>query len=501
MIVFIFLFPITIGINSHLDSNIEITNVSGGFGKIQVKLKNNDQNELNDIDWDISISGGLLNKINSNNNGVINSLAGGDSYIIESNFIIGFGDIKIFIVVDGVEKIFNGNIFLFFISIKPEKTIDFVTIADGLTSPVAMAHSNDNSGRLFVADQTGKIYVIKDDELLNEPFLDITDKVVDLDTVYDERGLLGITFHPDFDENGRFFVYYSSEKNGENINHESILSEFKVSIEDPNIADPDSERKILRIDQPEANHNGGQLAFGKDGYLYVGLGDGGGAGDVHGNIGNGQDINTILGSIIRLDVDGDEPYVIPSDNPFVGTEGIDEIFAWGFRNPWKFSFDSESDELFVADVGQDNWEEIDIVEKGINYGWRIMEANNPYDIDLADILNIDIETLGKPIYEYNHDVGKSITGGYVYRGTESEEMFGKYIFADWSTSFVRADGKIYYIEESNGIWERYELVPSDAFNRFILSLGEDENGELYLLSKTTLGPSGNSGDVRKIIFN
>jgi len=142
------------------------------------------------------------------------------------------------------------------------------------------------------------------------------------------------------------------------------------------------------------------------------------------------------------------------------------------------------------------------IDKGVNYGWRIMEGNNPYDLDLADELDIDIETLGKPIHEYSHDVGKSITGGYIYRGSQSEDMYGRYVFADWSTSFVRADGKIYYLEESeNGDWDRYELIPSGSFNRFILSLGEDENGELYILSKTSLGPSGNSGDVRRIIFN
>ena len=499
---FLILIPITIGTNSYQDSNIEIGEISGGFGKIQIEIKNNGQNEINDIEWEIFVTGGLLQNIDKSNSGVIDSINSGDSVIISSNFLIGFGDIKIRIIVDDVEKIVNGYLILFFANIFPDKTIDFITIADGLTSPIAMAHSGDNTNRLFIADQIGKIYVIENDELVSEPFLDITNKVVSLDIVYDERGLLGLAFHPNFENNGRFFVYYSSQKTAENINHESILSEFSVSDENPNLADPDSERVIFRVNQPEANHNGGQLVFGKDGYLYIGLGDGGGAGDVHGTIGNGQDINTPLGSILRIDVDVGDPYSIPYDNPFVGNEGLDEIYAWGFRNPWKFSFDRETDYLFVADVGQDNWEEIDIVEKGINYGWRIMEGYNPYDLDLADQLGIDIETLGKPIHEYSHDVGKSITGGFIYRGLQSEEMYGKYIFADWSTSFVRADGKIYFLEESEpDIWERYELISSGAFNRFILSLGEDEQGEIYILSKTVLGPSGNSGDVRRIIFN
>jgi hypothetical protein len=500
VIVFVLFFPLSNGIYSNQDSNFEIRKISGGFGKIKIEIRNTGQEDLTDIEWEITITGGLFKNINSSNEGII-SIKSGESKNISSNFLIGFGDIKIIIKAGNQEKIVNGFLFLFLVDILPEKNIEFEIIADGLTSPVAMAHAGDRSNRLFIADQTGKIYVIENDHIISEPYLDITNKVISLDSVYDERGLLGLAFHPNYENNGRFFVYYSSEKTGENVNHESILSEFRVSDVDPNLADPDSENIIFRVDQPEANHNGGQLEFGPDGYLYIGLGDGGGAGDVHGSIGNGQNINTLLGSILRIDVDGEYPYSIPSDNPFVGIEGLDEIYAWGFRNPWKFSFDREEDTLFVADVGQDNWEEIDIVEKGINYGWRILEGNNPYDLDLAEILGIDIETLGEPIHEYSHDVGKSITGGYIYRGLQSEEMYGKYIFADWSTSFVRADGKIYFIEESEpGIWDRYELIPSDNFNRFILSLGEDEEGELYLLSKTSLGPSGNTGDIRRIIF-
>jgi glucose/arabinose dehydrogenase len=395
----------------------------------------------------------------------------------------------------------NGFIFFFLITVFPEKTIDFETIADGLNSPVACANSGDGTNRIFIADQIGKIYIIKNDELVSDPFLDISDKIVTLSSAYDERGLLGITFHPDYKNNGRFFLYYSAPKAGEEIDHESILSEFHVS-EDPDIADPDSEKIIFRVDQPESNHNGGQIEFGPDGYLYIGLGDGGGAGDQHGVIGNGQDINTSLGSILRIDVDGEDPYSIPEDNPFVGVNGLDEIFAWGFRNPWKFSFNKETGALIVADVGQDNWEEIDIVEKGENYGWRIMEGDNPYDPDLADFLGIDIDTLAKPIHEYSHSVGKSITGGYIYRGTQNSDLVGKYIFGDWSANFVIPNGKLYFLEETEpDVWERFDLIPSESFNRFVLSFGEDENGEIYLLSKTTLGPSGNTGDVRRIIFN
>jgi hypothetical protein len=205
---------------------------------------------------------------------------------------------------------------------------------------------------------------------------------------------------------------------------------------------------------------------------------------------------------VRIDVDSEFPYSIPTDNPFVGKEGLDEIYSWGFRNPWKFSFDKETQRLFVADVGQDEWEEIDIVEKGRNYGWRILEATHFYDEELAETLEIDIESLADPIHEYSHDLGRSITGGFLYRGAESPKLFGKYIFGDWSSSFILPRGQIFYLDETEpGVWERYKLNPTQTFNRFILSFGEDENGEIYVLSKTTLGPDPNlkNGDVKKII--
>jgi hypothetical protein len=316
---------------------------------------------------------------------------------------------------------------------------------------------------------------------------------------------LGLCFHPDHENNGKFYVYYSSPKSGSGINHESILSEFTVSSSNPNNADPSSEKIILRFDQPEDNHNGGQIEFGPDGYLYLGSGDGGGAGDVHGDTGNGQDINTFLGTILRIDVDSGDPYSIPQDNPFVGTEGLDEIYAYGFRNPWKFSFDSETDQLFVADVGQDKWEEIDIVIKGGNYGWRIMEGNNFYDEDLLSELGLTLEDLEFPIHEYDHDLGKSITGGYVYRGNQQSEMYGNYIFGDWSNNYVPpGDGKLYYLKEIEpGNWQRFDLLVdgSNNINRFILSFGEDELGNIYVLSKTKLGPNGETGDIRRIFID
>jgi len=210
-----------------------------------------------------------------------------------------------------------------------------------------------------------------------------------------------------------------------------------------------------------------------------------------------------LGSILRLDINSGDPYSIPSDNPFVGINGLDEIYAYGFRNPWKFSFDIENNQFFVADVGQDLWEEVNIVQKGGNYGWRIMEGNHFYDENLLATLGLTIDDLDFPIYEYSHDIGKTIIGGYVYRANTESTLYGKYIFGDWSSDFATSSGKLYYLEKTQpGIWVKNNLLVngSNNINRFILSFGKDEEGNLYVLSKTSLGPSGNTGDVRKIII-
>jgi glucose/arabinose dehydrogenase len=492
----------TLGIKSNQNEELKIGKITGGISLVQAEIINLGENDASNIEWNISITGGLFGKINRYSKGEIQSLESGESILVTCKTGFGLGNIKIKININGLEKTVNGLLVLFVTYIYPEVSLDFETIAVGLNSPVVLTHAGDDTNRLFIADQIGKIFIIQNNTLLQEPFLDISEKIVPLESVYDERGLLGLAFHPDFKNNSRFYIYYSAPKTGEGIDHESIISEFKVSTSNQNIADYESEKIILHIDQPESNHNGGQIAFGPDGFLYIGLGDGGGAGDIHNNIGNGQDINTSLGSILRINLDSEEPYSIPVDNLFVDKVGLDEIYAWGFRNPWKFSFDRETGTLIVADVGQDEWEEIDLVDKGINYGWRIMEGNHPYDPDLADLLGVDIDSLGKPIYEYSHDVGKSITGGFVYRGSISSSMYGKYIFGDWSSSFVRADGRIYYLGEiETGNWERYEFRLDQPLNRYVLSFGEDEQGEIYLLSKTTLGPSGNTGDVRKLVFN
>lgn len=482
-----------------VDESITITSVDGGLARITAKISNTADIDLLNVEYNISVVGGFFGRLNKIQTGDISNFKANSDEFITCSPVLGLGRFSVTISVNTVEKTFNGFAFLFYIVVFPELTVEFETIASGLTSPVGVVNAGDGSNRLFIIDQTGIINIVENDVLIAHPFLDISEKIVSLDQIYDERGLLGLAFHPNYNENGRFFVYYSAPKTGPGINHESIIAQYQVS-ENPNIANPDSESIILRIDQPLANHNGGQLAFGPDSYLYIGLGDGGGAGDNFGVIGNGQDINTSLGAILRIDIDNGFPYSIPADNPFVGKDGLDEIYAWGFRNPWRFSFDFVTDTMWVADVGQDAWEEINIVDIGKNYGWRIFEGTHPYDPELADILGIDIETLAYPVHEYSHAIGKSVTGGYVYRGEISSELQGKYVFGDWSSSFFIPSGKLFYLEETQpGIYSRFELRPQQPFNRFVLSFGQDEQNELYVCTKTSLGPSGNTGDVRRII--
>jgi len=490
-----------ISTQTQTSSEIIIGNISSSFRKISVEIKNIGLDDANNINWEMTLKGGLLNRIDKTSNGIIDTIEANKNILIEFNVPVGFGQITLEITIENaIGKTINGMLYLFIISLETESNIKFDIVAEGFNSPIYLTNAGDGTNRLFIVDQIGKIYVVENNELLNQPFLDISNKIVELDFTYDERGLLGLAFHPNYDENGKLYIYYSSPKSGDAIDHETILSEFKVS-ENPNIADPLSEKIIFRIDQPEANHNGGQIIFGPEGYLYLGLGDGGGAGDQHEYIGNGQDITTALGSLIRIDIDSGDTYSIPSDNPFFNTDGLDEIYAWGFRNPWRFSYDEELDKIIIADVGQDEWEEINLMDNPGNFGWRILEATHPYDIDLADELGIDINSLEDPIHEYSHNLGRSITGGYIYRGIENPSLYGKYIFGDWSSSFVVPRGKLFYLEETSpGLWQRFDLINDQSFNRFVLSFGEDENGELYVLSKTTLGPTGSTGDVRKIII-
>ncbi|MCW3467447.1 PQQ-dependent sugar dehydrogenase [Chitinophaga nivalis] len=365
-------------------------------------------------------------------------------------------------------------------------------VTDKFISPVNMAVPGDGSNRLFFCQKEGQVWIVQQGKQLTQPFLDVSSDMVKVNAAYDERGLLGMAFHPDFKRNRKFYVYYSAPvanpvKNV--LNHKSRLVEFTASAGNPNIADPASKRILLEIDQPESNHNGGQLAFGKDGYLYVALGDGGGAGDKHGAAGNGQNLGTLLGKIIRIDVNG-TPYKVPADNPFVKTAGAKpEIWAYGLRNPWRFSFDRVTHQLFTGDVGQDIYEEIDIITKGGNYGWRIMEGYHDFKVPAGT----DKSKLIAPIHEYDHNLGISITGGYVYRGKAIPALTGQYVFGDYN-------GKAFVLAPKGNKWERSDLVFSNrpADNLQILSWGEDEQGELYMLTSASTS-AGFKGAVYKLV--
>lgn len=335
---------------------------------------------------------------------------------------------------------------------------------------VFVTHAGDGSGRIFVLEQRGTIYVLDGAAATDfDVFLDIREKVRYRDRE-NEEGLLGLAFHPDYNQNGQFFIYYTSREIQPNGSHLSIISRMRVSRDDPNQADPNSEEVLMTIEQPFWNHNGGTLVFGPDGYLYIGLGDGGAANDPHGN---GQNLGTLLGSILRIDVDTKDEglaYGIPDDNPFVDREGArPEIYAYGIRNVWRIAFDRQTGTLWAGDVGQDIWEEIDIIKKGGNYGWNLREGKHPFrgGAEASDKF-ID------PIFEYHHDVGKSITGGYVYRGEQVPALVGKYVFADYVTGEIWA---LDYDEASGEVQGNYR-IPSGKMP--VMTFGEDEQGELYL---------------------
>ncbi len=328
---------------------------------------------------------------------------------------------------------------------------EWQSIASGLSRPVDIQPANDGTGRLFIIEKYGTIRILENGQLLDEPFLNIDDRV---DDSGNEMGLLGFAFHPDYEQNGYFYVNYTGDGGNTRI------SRFRAS---GNTADPNSEKILLTIDQPYQNHNGGAVAFGPDGYLYLGLGDGGLAGDPHKN---GQNTEALLGKILRIDVNNGDPYVIPSDNPFGN-----EVWAYGLRNPWRISFDKASGDLWIGDVGQGEWEEVDYIpagsQGGANFGWSIMEGNHGYDGGPQPGLLL-------PVAEYSHSTGDgcSITGGYVYRGS-MPEWNGIYLYGDYCTGYV------WGLILSNGVWQNQRLFEAGVT---ITSFGQDEAGELYLAS-------------------
>lgn len=332
-------------------------------------------------------------------------------------------------------------------------------VADGLNRPVDIVHSGDGSGRLFILEQPGVIRVLLNGQIQPDPFLDLRDRV---GSAANEQGLLGIAFFPRFSENGYFFVNYTD------YSGDTVISRFTAP-DSRLTGDPRSEVVLLRVDQPAGNHNGGQLQFDPQGYLWIGLGDGGGQGDPNGY---SQSRDSLLGKLLRIDINSENGYAIPQDNPFVAGGGAPEIMALGLRNPWRFTFDSLSGALFIADVGQNKWEEINYLPAGYdefpaNFGWNIREGAHPYrDTTTADVL-ID------PVYEYDHSVGCSITGGVVYRGGSLPAFEGVYLFGDFCTGTIWG-----LIPTAGGSWEARELFRT---NYKIVAFGEDEAGEVYLL--------------------
>lgn len=407
-------------------------------------------------------------------------------------------------------------------------TLTLKPFAEGFTSPIALTPLNDGKGSLLVADQAGTIYLVTSGGIVRgQPFLSLSHRLTKLNLGFDERGILGVAAHPDFKENGKIYVTYAAplrSSASSEWNHTTHVSEFTTMKEDGERIDLESEKILLQYDQPYFNHNGGSLAFGPtDGFLYIASGDGGngnGKGIGHSEIGNSQDLTNLLGKILRIDVNHGDPYAIPSDNPFQGEGHRKEIFALGLRNPWRISFDRGGDhQLFVADIGQNLFEEVNIVTKGANYGWNLREGMHGFNPDKPrqvpdespekDIRGVSFTD---PIFEYKNKngfrndsdaFGISVTGGYVYRGEKIEGLKGRYVFADWSRNWAMPDGVLLAASvNGSGEWSVQALDvegPSNGkIGAYITAFGEDDEGELYLLTNASNGLMNMKGKVYKI---
>ncbi|XP_057204678.1 HHIP-like protein 1 isoform X2 [Triplophysa rosa] len=385
-------------------------------------------------------------------------------------------------------------------------------VANGLRNPVAMVHANDGTHRFFVAEQLGYVWTyLANGSRIDRPFLNLTKAVLTSPWAGDERGFLCIALHPRFTEVKTAYVYYSvSVKKQEKIR----ISEFTLSESDVNILDHSSERTLLEVDEPASNHNGGQLQFGLDGYLYIFIGDGGRAGDPFGKFGNSQNKSTLLGKVLRIDVDNNDsgaPYSIPPDNPFVGEKDTKpEIYAYGVRNMWRCSIDRGDSitgqgrgRMLCGDVGQNKYEEVDLIEKGGNYGWRAKEGFSCYDRKLC--FNSSLNDI-LPIFAYPHKIGKSVTGGYIYRGCQMPNLNGLYIFGDFMS------GRLMSLRENpdTGKWNYKEICMGNdktcnfpklinSYYKYIISFGEDEAGELYFLATGAASATAKAGVVYKIV--
>jgi len=406
-------------------------------------------------------------------------------------------------------------------------------VAEGFTSPLNALSLADGSGRMLIGDQVGAVHVLnKDGKLDGQLFLDLRDRLAKLNQGFDERGLLGVALHPKFKKNRKLYIYYSAPRSSTaptNWDHTSHISEFKVMPDNFARVDSASERVLLKIDQPQMNHDGGRILFGPDGFLYIGTGDGGGANDNelgHSPQGNGQDTTTLLGKILRIDVDKGDTYSIPRDNPFAdGKQGRPEIFAYGLRNPWGISFDRGGKrELFAVDVGQNLYEELNLIVNGGNYGWRVREGFHPFDPKKPNQPPADApktDHLGRPfidpLVEYVHPArnkidptrieGISVTGGYLYRGKAIKALRGKYVFADWSRSWALPDGVFFTAHREgkgrNARWTMAQLPVAPAgggkLGAYIVAMGEDEKGELYVLTNGRNSLTGQTGKVFKLV--
>jgi glucose/arabinose dehydrogenase len=396
----------------------------------------------------------------------------------------------------------------------PVPSLGVEPVADGFTSPVAFETPAGLDWGVVV-DQPGVVYRVAADGSTS-PYLDLRDRIVDVGG-YSERGLLGLAFHPAFADDGRLYVRYSAPRRSgtpAGYSHTFVLAELTV---DPAARRVETvrERTVLEIPQPQSNHNAGAVAFGPDGYLYVGVGDGGGANDRGtGHVadwydrvpgGNGQDVReNLLGSILRIDVDagdGDRGYGVPGDNPLVGEPGLDEQYAWGFRNPWRFSFDGS--DLYAADVGQNRYEEVDLVVRGGNYGWNVREGTRCFGVD-GDCPDRtpDGDPLREPVVEYAHDgpgaSGVAVIGGYRYRGEAIPGLRGRYVFADW-----RSRGRLFVATPGETRPWPVEVVPvesgGDGLGRYVLAFGRDDADELYVLSSANSGVDGDSGALHRLV--
>ena len=407
--------------------------------------------------------------------------------------------------------------------VKGDITIELQPILDGLSAPLGLAVPDDGSKRMFVYDQAGLAWVVANGaDKLPTPLLDVRSRLVVFGN-YDERGLLGLATHPDFAHHPLVYTYTSEPIAGPadfvNVmpagvtnSHQSVLAEWRIDPAHPDQVDPASRREILRIDKPQSNHNGGTLRFGPDGYLYISLGDGGQANDVaNGHVpgGNAQNLQRIYGKLLRIDVDGTNSangkYGIPKDNPFVGQNAVQEIYAYGLRNPFTYSFDSLTGDLYVGDAGQNNIEEVDLIVKGGNYGWNVKEGTFWFDsvsANLGKVVTGPVRpvppNLIDPIAQYDHGEGAVVIGGFVYRGSQLTKLQTRYVFGDWG-SFAAPSARLFYLEPSFAITELRIGLADRPAGFWLRGFGEDADHELYVFGSTVLGPKGDTGRMFKIV--